>query len=87
MRCPSTLLITFDKLPCFVPSFEPTNTFPILIERNREVIEDEMVEEIEENDEDYGNMGFKERDRTLARFFTKINTLTRYYILYFVDRQ
>ena len=40
-----------------MPSFEPTNTFPILIERNREVIEDEMVEEIEENDEDYGNMG------------------------------
>ena len=57
LKSPATLLITFDKLPCFVPSFEPTNTFPILIERNREVIEDEMVEEIEENDEDYGNMG------------------------------
>jgi hypothetical protein len=41
-----------------VPSFEPTNTFPILIERNREVIEDVMDEEIDENDEDYGNMGY-----------------------------
>ena len=53
----STLSIPFDKLPWFVPSFEPTNTFPILIERNREVIKDEMDEEIDENDEDYGNMG------------------------------
>ena len=40
-------------------SFEPTNQFPIIIERtpNREVIEDVMDEEIDENDEDYGSMG------------------------------
>ena len=49
--------IPFNQLPCFVPSFEPTNKFPILIERNREVIDDVMDEEIDENDEDYGNMG------------------------------
>ena len=52
--------IPFNKLPCFVPSFEPTNNFPIIIERperNREVMEDVMDEEIDENDEDYGNMG------------------------------
>merc|ERR1711934_18581 len=36
-----------------VECFEATNTFPILIERNREVIEDVMDEEIDENDEDY----------------------------------
>ena len=47
----------FDDPLDFVPSFEPTNKFPIIIERNREVIDDVMDEEIDENDEDYGNMG------------------------------
>merc|ERR1711971_1370001 len=44
----------FDDPLDFVPSFEPTNDFPIIIERipNREVMEDEMDEEIDEN-EDY----------------------------------
>ena len=40
------------SVPCFVPSFEPDNDFSIIIERNREVIEDVMDEEIDENDED-----------------------------------
>ena len=47
----------FDDPLDFVPSFEPTNKFPIIIERNREVIDDVMDEEIDENDEDYGSMG------------------------------